>query len=47
MDAVLLTWRWQNILSVWIMVLALVFGAMIISQVMLRTKGKAAADAAV
>ncbi len=23
MDAVILTWRWQNILSIWIMVIAL------------------------
>lgn len=23
MDAVLLTWRWQNILSIWIMIIAL------------------------
>ncbi len=23
MDAILLTWRWQNILSIWIMVIAL------------------------
>jgi len=33
MDAVLLTWRWQNILSIWIIVIALAllttFGAQI------------------
>jgi hypothetical protein len=37
MDAVLLTWRWQNILSIWIMVIALsmliVFGAQIARRV--------------
>ena len=47
MDAVLLTWRWQNILSIWVMILALLFVGMIISQIMLRTKGKAAANATV
>jgi len=46
MDAVLLTWRWQNILSIWIMVIALVFVSTITSQIILRSKGKAAADAA-
>lgn len=46
MDAVLLTWRWQNILSIWVIVLALVFIGAIVSQIMLRTKGKAAANAA-
>lgn len=47
MDAVLLTWRWQNILSIWVIVLALLFVGMIASQIMLRSKGKAAANEAV
>lgn len=37
MDAVLLTWRWQNILSIWIMIVGLcllvVFGAQIAKRV--------------
>lgn len=33
MDAILLTWRWQNILSVWIMVIALGLLITLTSQV--------------
>lgn len=45
MDAVLLTWRWQNILSIWLMIallyLMLTFG----HQIALRYEGgKAASD---
>lgn len=39
MDAVLLTWRWQNILSIWIIVIA---GALLVtvgSQVVRRVTG--------
>jgi len=45
MDAVLLTWRWQNILSIWVMIVALVLISTLASQLMLRSKGKAAANA--
>lgn len=38
MDAVLLTWRWQNILSIWIMIIALSFVPVIIAQVARRVK---------
>jgi len=46
MDAVLLTWRWQNILSIWVMIIALVLLSTFASQIMLRSKVKAAANAA-
>lgn len=46
MNAVLLTWRWQNILSIWIMIIALVLISTGVSQVVIRSKGKAAANAA-
>ncbi len=46
MDAVVLTWRWQNILAIWIMVCVLYLAVMAGSQVMLRYDGgKAAKDA--
>lgn len=44
MDAVLLTWRWQNILSIWIMVIALFLLVTVARQVMMRTEGQKAAD---
>lgn len=40
MDAVVLTWRWQNILSIWIMIAALILVATIIAQVSLRNQAK-------
>jgi len=46
MDAVLLTWRWQNILSIWVMIIALVLVSTFASQLVIRSKGKAAANAA-
>lgn len=39
MDAVLLTWRWQNILSIWIMVAALFLAVTAVQQYMLRKEG--------
>lgn len=37
MDAVLITWRWQNILSIWIMIILLAFlitmGAQVVRRV--------------
>ena len=44
MDAVLLTWRWQNILSIWIMVIALFLLVTVARQVMLRSEGEKAAS---
>lgn len=45
MDAVLLTWRWQNILSIWVMVIALFLLITVAQQVMMRMEGgKAASD---
>lgn len=46
MDAVLLTWRWQNILAIWIMAIALFLLITVAQQVMLRSDGlKAVSDA--
>ncbi len=46
MDAILLTWRWQNILSIWIMIIALFLLVTIGQQIMMRREGaKAAANA--
>lgn len=46
MDAVLLTWRWQNILSVWVMVILLFLLVTVVRQTMLRREGgKAASNA--
>lgn len=44
MDAVLLTWRWQNILSIWIMVIALFLLVTVVRQTMMRAEGQKAAD---
>lgn len=44
MDAVLLTWRWQNILSIWIMVVALYLIITVARQVMIRREGAEAAN---
>lgn len=41
MDAVLLTWRWQNILSIWIMVIGLALLITIGTQVFKRMSGNA------
>jgi len=43
MDAVLLTWRWQNILSIWIMIVALFLLVTVFQQVMMRREGAEAA----
>ncbi len=45
MDAVLLTWRWQNILSIWIMIIALYLLTILARQIMMRKEGQAAANA--
>ncbi len=46
MDAVLLTWRWQNILTIWIMVIGLYLAVTVGHQLILRREGaKAASDA--
>jgi len=42
MDAVILTWRWQNLLSIWLMVIVLALIAVAIRQ---ATLGKSKADA--
>ena len=44
MDAVLLTWRWQNILSIWIMVIALFLLVTVVQQAMMRREGNQAAS---
>jgi hypothetical protein len=43
MDAVLLTWRWQNILSIWLMVIMLYLLVTVGQQVAMRysTSGEA------
>ncbi len=45
MEAVLLTWRWQNILSIWIMVIALFLLVTVGQQFMMRREGSNAANA--
>jgi hypothetical protein len=44
MDAVLLTWRWQNILSIWIIILMLFLLVTVAQQVMMRVEGSKAAN---
>lgn len=44
MDAVLLTWRWQNILSIWVMIIALYLLSIVARQIMLRREGSQAAN---
>lgn len=44
MNAVLLTWRWQNILSVWIMVIALFLIVTLVQQAMIRKEGSDASN---
>lgn len=43
MDAILLTWRWQNILSIWIMVIALGLVVTFGSQAIRRANGSTGA----
>lgn len=43
MDAVLLTWRWQNILSIWLMVALLYLLVTFGHQVAMRYEGNKAA----
>lgn len=44
MDAVLLTWRWQNILSIWLMVVLLYLLVTCGQQIALRYDGAKAAN---
>jgi hypothetical protein len=44
MNAVLLTWRWQNILAIWLMVIMLYFLVTIGAQLVIRGEGKKAAS---
>lgn len=44
MDAVLLTWRWQNILSIWLMVILLYLLVTCGQQMAIRYEGNKAAD---
>lgn len=39
MDAVVLTWRWQNLLTIWLMIIALWFAITFGSQIMMRIRG--------
>ena len=39
MDAVLITWRWQNILSIWIIVIALALLITMGAQIVRRVGG--------
>lgn len=39
MDAVLITWRWQNILSIWIMVILLALFITMGAQIVRRIGG--------
>lgn len=43
MDAVLLTWRWQNILAIWLMVILLYLLVTMGSQIAMRAEGGKAA----
>lgn len=36
MDAVVLTWRWQNLLTIWLMVIALYFAITFVNQIAMR-----------
>lgn len=45
METVVLTWRWQNILSIWIMIVALYLLTILARQIMMRKEGQAAANA--
>ena len=44
MDAIILTWRWQNILSIWIMVLALALLVTLGAQVVRRVNAGSNSD---
>ena len=45
MDAVLITWRWQNIISIWLMVILLYLLVTFAQQAVMRYEGnKAASD---
>lgn len=44
MDAVVLTWRWQNIIAIWLMVVLLYFFITMGSQLLMRHEGNKAAS---
>ena len=44
MDAVVLTWRWQNILAIWLMVILLYLLMTFGNQFMMRAEGMKAAN---
>lgn len=44
MDAVVLTWRWQNIFSIWIMIIALFLLITLGMQISKRRDGSKAAN---
>jgi len=44
MDAVVLTWRWQNILAIWLMVALLYLLMTFGHQLMMRAEGNKAAN---
>lgn len=44
MDAVLLTWRWQNILAIWLMIVLLFLAVTGGSQLVMRLEGRKAAN---
>lgn len=44
MDAVVLTWRWQNLLTIWLMIIALWFASTFASQMKMRLEGSSAAS---
>lgn len=44
MNAVLLTWRWQNILTIWVMIIGLYLAVTVGRQIMLKREGNQAAS---
>lgn len=44
METVVLTWRWQNILSIWVMIIGLFFALTLARQVKMRMDGQRAAN---
>lgn len=45
MDAIVLTWRWHNVLIIWAMVLLLYLAITIARQIAMRVEGAKAANA--
>lgn len=44
MDAVVLTWRWQNLLTIWAMIVLLYFAVTFGTQIVMRMDGNNAAN---